>query len=62
MTTLRDCFWKDESGQDIVEYTLLLAAVCFTSAAILIVNGSSISSIWHVTDANLDAAKQIVAS
>ena len=43
-------FVRDEEGQDLVEYTLLLAFVCLASAALFINAGSSIATIWN--DAN----------
>jgi Flp pilus assembly pilin Flp len=39
-------FLHDESGQDLIEYTLLLAFIALASAAIFINAGGSISSIW----------------
>jgi len=52
-------FVREEEGQDLVEYTLLLAFVCLASAALFIGAGKSMSSIW--TDANIivDNAGQI---
>ncbi len=43
-------FIKDEQGQDLVEYTLLLAFVALASAALFIGAGGSIKTIWG--DAN----------
>jgi Flp pilus assembly pilin Flp len=43
-------FVRDEEGQDLVEYTLLLAFVCLASAALFINAGQSMATIW--TDAN----------
>jgi Flp pilus assembly pilin Flp len=43
-------FVRDEQGQDLVEYTLLLAFVCLASAALFINVGASLGTIW--TDAN----------
>ncbi len=40
----------DEQGQDLVEYTLLLAFVALASAALFISAGGSITGIW--TQAN----------
>jgi Flp pilus assembly pilin Flp len=45
---------KDESGQDLIEYTLLMAFIALASAAIFIGAGGSISSIW--TNANTSLA------
>ena len=45
MTYLRN-LWNDEQGQDLIEYTLLLAFVALASAALFIGAGGSIKSIW----------------
>jgi Flp pilus assembly pilin Flp len=52
---------REEQGQDLVEYTLLLAFVCLASAALFISAGTSIGGIWvqansRLTNANLAAA------
>ena len=44
-------FVCEEEGQDLVEYTLLLAFVCLASAALFIGAGKSMASIW--VDTNL---------
>ena len=44
-------FIREDGGQDLVEYTLLLAFVCLASAALFINAGTSIGGIW--TQANL---------
>ena len=44
-------FVREENGQDLVEYTLLLAFVCLASAALFIGAGKSMASIW--TDTNI---------
>jgi Flp pilus assembly pilin Flp len=44
-------FVRGEEGQDLVEYTLLLAFVCLASAALFIGAGKSLAHIW--TDTNL---------
>jgi len=48
-------FVRDEQGQDLVEYTLLLAFVCLASAALFINAGASLATIW--TDTNAIANK-----
>lgn len=55
-------FWKDEDGQDLVEYTLLLAMVCLASAALMIGSSSAVSGIWHTTNNNLSAANSMATS
>jgi Flp pilus assembly pilin Flp len=39
-------FLKDEGGQDLIEYTLLLAFIALASAAIFSKAGQSVSGIW----------------
>jgi Flp pilus assembly pilin Flp len=49
-------FWGDEQGQDLIEYTLLLAFVALASAAIFIGAGGSVSGIWSTSNSQLAAA------
>ena len=49
-------FLKDESGQDLIEYTLLMAFVALASAALFIGAGGSISGIWTTSNSQLTAA------
>ncbi len=51
-------FWLDESGQDLVEYTLLLAFICLVSAALFIGTGQSVLGIWTTTSAVLSNANK----
>jgi Flp pilus assembly pilin Flp len=37
---------SDEQGQDLIEYTLLMAFIALASAAIFVSAGGSISGIW----------------
>jgi Flp pilus assembly pilin Flp len=39
-------FLKDEQGQDLIEYTLLMAFIALASAAIFTNAGKSVSGIW----------------
>jgi Flp pilus assembly pilin Flp len=43
-------FVREENGQDLVEYTLLLAFVCLASAALFIGAGKSMANIWVDTN------------
>jgi Flp pilus assembly pilin Flp len=43
-------FVREEAGQDLVEYTLLLAFVCLASAALFIGAGKSMANIWVDTN------------
>ena len=49
-------FLRDEQGQDLIEYTLLLAFVALASAALFIGAGNSVSGIWSVTNSQLVSA------
>jgi Flp pilus assembly pilin Flp len=55
MTLFQD-FLTDKQGQDLIEYTLLMAFVALASAAISIQAGSSISGIWGATSTQLSNA------
>jgi Flp pilus assembly pilin Flp len=55
MAYLRN-LWREEQGQDLIEYTLLMAFVALASAALFIGAGGSIKGIWSVTNAQLVAA------
>ena len=55
MTFLRR-LWNDDQGQDLIEYTLLMAFVALASAGLFIGAGGSISGIWSVSNSQLGAA------
>ncbi len=52
MTLLRN-FWMEDQGQDLIEYTLLMAFVALASAALFLGAGGSIKSIWQTTSTQL---------
>jgi Flp pilus assembly pilin Flp len=62
MTNMIKNFVNDEQGQDLIEYTLLLAFVALASAAIFIGAGNSISGIWATTNTKLANANAYAAS
>ena len=49
-------FIKDEQGQDLIEYTLLMAFVALASAAIFVNAGKSITGIWGAASNQLSNA------
>jgi len=53
--------WNDDHGQDLIEYTLLMAFVALASAALFIGAGGSISGIWSVSNSQLAAASSSVS-
>ena len=62
MKTLLYNFVKDEQGQDLIEYTLLLAFVCLASAALFISAGGSVGGIWTTANTDLTTANAAAAS
>ena len=49
-------FLRDEQGQDLIEYTLLLAFVALASAALFISAGTSVNTIWSIANSRLNNA------
>jgi Flp pilus assembly pilin Flp len=49
-------FWNDDQGQDLIEYTLLMAFVALASAALFLGAGGTISGIWSTSNSQLVAA------
>jgi Flp pilus assembly pilin Flp len=49
-------FLREEHGQDLIEYTLLLAFITLAGAAAFLAMGRSISSIWTVVNGHLASA------
>ncbi len=56
MMQLLKNFLADESGQDLIEYSLLMAFVALASAALFIGAGGSIQGIWSTSNSQLVAA------
>ena len=51
-------FWQDEDGQDLIEYSLLLAFICLSGAAMFIGMGQTTSGLWSIVNSRLAAANQ----
>lgn len=51
-------FWSGEEGQDLVEYSLLLAFVCLAGAALYMGMATSTTAIWSIVNTRLAAANQ----
>jgi len=56
MKTFCARLWRDEEGQDLIEYTLMLAFVALASAALFQTAGTSVSTIWSKTNSQLTTA------
>ena len=48
-------FWRQEAGQDLIEYTLLLAFMMFCCAAIIGFGGASVEGIVSSSNSQLAA-------
>jgi len=55
-------FLRDDQGQDLIEYTLLLAFVALASAALFISAGVSINGIWSIANSRLNNAASAAGS
>ena len=49
-------FWKNEQGQDLIEYTLLLAFVALVAAGLFIQAGTTTNGIWSIANVKLSSA------
>ena len=54
-------FFREEHGQDLIEYTLLMAFVCLAAAALFIPTGRAVASIWCITNISLSQAASAAA-
>ena len=48
-------FWNDEAGQDLIEYTLLLAFMLFCTIAMVGFGGNSIKGITSTSNSQIAA-------
>jgi Flp pilus assembly pilin Flp len=62
MVNLFKNFVRDEQGQDLIEYTLLLAFVCLASAALFINAGTGMNVIWTSANSAVNKAATTVPS
>ena len=58
MTFLKN-FLKNEEGQDMVEYTLLLAFVALAAGAAYVTIGNTISNIWSKAQVDISNAAAV---
>lgn len=49
-------FLRDDEGQDMVEYTLLLAFIALSAAAVFSGISVSLAAIWTTANSSLNAA------
>ena len=53
MNQLLSDFLGDDSGQDLIEYSLLMAFVALASAGLFMKAGKSVTGIWSTTNSQL---------
>ena len=61
MSECLQTFWVDESAQDMVEYTLLIAMVALAAAAIFSTSTQSMGAIWQHDATTLNSANAVAS-
>lgn len=61
MKTMIKNFLHNEQGQDLIEYTLLMAFVALASAALFLGAGGNISGVWTSGNSQLSTANTSVS-
>jgi Flp pilus assembly pilin Flp len=54
--------WRQEDGQDLIEYTLLVAFVVFITVGVVSIGGQSIKGITSTSNSQITVASQFAAS
>jgi Flp pilus assembly pilin Flp len=54
--------WLDEDGQDVIEYSMLLAFIVLLCLAFAFAGSASIHGIWTQSNSDLAAANTVNAS
>jgi len=60
-TSLLRTFWRDEAGQDLVEYALLLALISLCALSLLLGLQDQINSLWTEISGGLSTTIQAVS-
>ena len=58
MLRLLRSLWREEDGQDIIEYTLLIFFVVMVTAGVFGIGSASIAGIVNVSNSQITAASQ----
>ncbi|HXJ40856.1 MAG TPA: hypothetical protein VNH18_16365 [Bryobacteraceae bacterium] len=61
MKQVLENFCQEESGQDLIEYTLLMAFIALASASLFLNAGGSVAAIWGTGSSQLANAAAGVA-
>lgn len=51
-------FWKEEDGQDLVEYSLLLAFIALATIGVLTTVQGSLKTLWGTVNTQLGTANK----
>ena len=54
--------WRQDDGQDLIEYTLLVAFVVFITVGVVSIGGQSIKGITSTSNSQITVASQFAAS
>jgi Flp pilus assembly pilin Flp len=49
-------FWREDDGQDLIEYSLLITFIAIACAALIGSGRSAVNSIWTSTNSHLGVA------
>ena len=55
-------FWRDESGQDLIEYSLLITFIAIACLALIGAGRPSVNAIWISTNTQLTLAGSAASS
>jgi len=55
-TSVLNAFWREEDGQDLVEYSLLLAFIALGAVTILTSTSTSLNKLWSTIANTLSSA------
>jgi Flp pilus assembly pilin Flp len=53
--------WRNEDGQDLIEYTLLITFIVIVTAGVLGIGTNSIKGIVSTSNSQISAANQFIA-
>jgi Flp pilus assembly pilin Flp len=61
-TSFWKALWREEDGQDLVEYSLLLAVIALGAVALLSSTSKGINSLWSTISTTLASAAASAAA
>lgn len=55
-TSVLKTLWQEEDGQDLVEYSLLLAFIALAAVTVLSSTSSSLNKLWNAISSTLSSS------